>query len=217
MIKIIADYREKSSGVPELLIQKNAEVRFASLAVGDYIINGHITVERKSSEDFIQSLINNRLFEQCVRLRKKAGRVLMLVEGNPYQTEHRIEKQAVRGALLSVMVSWQIPVMHSKNAEDSVSILIAIGMQSLKNNNFVRLISGYKPKKIKIHQLRFLQGLPCTGPILAGRLYNHFGNIKSVVTANMEELRKIKGIGKKNAKTIVDFVSGIWETADKKK
>lgn len=208
MIKIIADYREKHSGVPELLIQKNAEVRFASLAVGDYIINGHITVERKSSEDFIQSLISNRLFEQCSRFRKKAGRVLMLVEGNPYQTEHRIEKQAVKGALLSVMISWQIPVIHSKNVEDSASILIMLGMHSLKNNNFVRQISGYKPKKIKLHQLRFLQGLPCIGPTLAGRLYNHFGNIKSVVTANAEELQKIKDIGKKSAKTIIDFVSG---------
>lgn len=207
MVKITADYREKPSGLPELLLRKNAEVCFASLATGDYIINGHITVERKSSEDFIQSIMNNRLFEQCSRL-KKACRVFILVEGNPYQTGHRIDKQAVRGALLSVMVSWQIPVMYAKNTEDSAELLMMLGKQSVKDTGYVRMLNGYKPKRIKSHQLRFLQGLPRTGSTLASRLYDYFGNIKSVVNANADELRKIKGIGKKSAKKIVDFVSG---------
>lgn len=51
-------------------------------------------------------------------------------------------------------------------------------------------------------------GLPRTGPVLASRLYGHFGSIKSVVTASAEELQTIKGIGKKSTKVIVDFVSG---------
>lgn len=207
MIRIIADYREKSSGVPEMLVQKHAEVSFESLTVGDYIINGQITAERKTADDFVQSIISNRLFDQCSRLKRTHERVFLFIEGNPYSTHHKIDKDAVRGAVLSVMVAWQIPVIYSKNKDESVNLLMIIGAQSLKENCYVRLTRGYKPKKIKNHQLRFLQGLPCTGPTLAGRLYNHFGNIKSLVNASPEDLRKIKGIGKKSANRIAEFVT----------
>ena len=56
MIKITCDFREKRSGIPEMLIQKNAEVGFSNLIAGDYIINNQIIVERKSAEDCISFL-----------------------------------------------------------------------------------------------------------------------------------------------------------------
>ena len=85
-IRIIADYREKPSGIPDKLIQKNVGVSITTLPVGDYIINEQIIVERKSAEDFIVSIINNRLFEQCARLKRNAERSFLLIEGNPYKT-----------------------------------------------------------------------------------------------------------------------------------
>ena len=206
MIKITCDFREKKSGIPELLIQKNAEVDFSNLIVGDYIINNQIIVERKSAEDFIQSIINNRLFEQCAKLKTKSERTLILVEGDPYKTKHKINEQAIRGALLSILASWQIPIINSKNIDDSVEILCMLGIQSLKNSEFVRLQNGSRPKRIKNQTLGFLQGLPGTGPTLAGRLLEHFGNIRSIINATDEELTIIEGLGKKKAKKIVDFV-----------
>jgi len=66
--------------------------------------------------------------------------------------------------------------------------------------------TGYKSKKNKSRKLRFLQGLPSIGPNLADRLYNNFGNIESVITASFKDLMKIKGIGKKGANKIREFV-----------
>ena len=190
-----------------MLIQKNAEVGFSNLIAGDYIINNQIIVERKSAEDFIQSIINNRLFEQCSKLKTKSERTLIVVEGDPYKTKHKINEHAIRGALLSVMTSWQIPLINSKHIEDSVEILCVLGMQSLKNSKYVRIQNGFRPKRIKNQTLRFLQGLPGTGPTLAGRLLEHFGNIRSIVNATDEELTIIEGLGKKKANKIIDFVS----------
>ncbi|MFH1319742.1 MAG: ERCC4 domain-containing protein [Bacteroidota bacterium] len=206
-IRITADYREKPSGIPDKLIQKDVEVSITSLPVGDYIINDQIIVERKSAEDFIQSIINNRLFDQCARLKRKAERSFLLIEGNPYKTNHDIDKQAIRGAILSIMVSWQIPIMFSKDTEDSAEILIMTGKQAIKENRLIPLINGYKPKKIKSHRLRFLQGLPSIGPKLANRLFDNFGNIESVIVAPVEELMGIDGIGKKGASRIKEFVT----------
>ena len=205
IIKITCDFREKHSGIPKLLADNKVDVSFSSLSTGDYIINDQIIVERKTSEDFIQSIIDNRLFEQCSKLKKESRRVLILIEGNPYKTEHKIDARAVKGAILSILSAWQIPVIYSQSGDCSVELMMMLGTQSLKDNVHIRMYKGYKTKKIKSQKLRFLQGIPSTGPAIAERLMEYFGNIKSIVNARGDELRKIKGVGKKNSKRIVDF------------
>jgi Fanconi anemia group M protein len=205
IIKITCDFREKNSGIPKLLADKKVNISFSSLTAGDYIINDQILVERKTAEDFIQSIMDNRLFEQCSKLKKDLRRVLILIEGNPYKTEHKIDGSAVKGAILSILTAWQIPVIYSQSVENSVELMMMIGTQSLKGNVHIRMYKGYKTKKIKSQRLRFLQGIPSIGPAIAARLIDHFGTIKSIVNTSADELRKIKGIGKKNAKKIVEF------------
>lgn len=205
-IQILIDHREKVSGISEMLSERQVKIGFAMLRAGDYVINTHITVERKTSEDFIQSIIHNRLFEQCKRLKGNAARPLIIIEGNPYTTRHNISPEAVKGALLSVMVAWQIPVIHAKNREDCLSILLGLGKQDLKSDILLRPLNGYKPKRIGTHRLRFLQGLPRTGPKIAYRLYDHFGSIRSVMHADAKQLRSVTGIGKKSAEMIVQFL-----------
>ncbi len=205
IIKITCDFRERHSGIPKLLEDNKIDITFSSLTEGDYIINDQIIVERKTAEDFIQSIIDNRLFEQCSKLKKVSRRTLILIEGNPYKTEHKIDARAIKGAILSILTAWQIPVIYSQNVDNSVELMLMLGMQSLKDNVHIRIYKGYKPKKIKSQRLRFLQGIPSTGPAIAARLMDYFGNIKSIVNTSADELRKIKGIGKNKAKKIIDF------------
>jgi len=205
-ISIIADYREKPSGIPDLLMQKNAKVTIQPLMTGDYLINERVIIERKSAEDFIQSIINNRLFEQCSRMRRTVMIPAFLLEGDPYSTNHRMNDQAIRGALLSVKVAWQIPVIFSNNKEESADLLMMIGRQVIKDSPFIPLINGYKPKKARSRKLRFLQGLPAVGPRLANRLYGHFGTIQSVISAPSGKLMEIDGIGKNVARGIREFI-----------
>jgi Fanconi anemia group M protein len=208
MIKINCDFRERPSGIPTLLAHNNVDVTFSSLRVGDYVINNQIIVERKTAEDLIQSIISNRLFKQCSGLKKESRRTLILIEGNPYKTAHKMEERAIRGAIISILTAWQIPVIYSQSADKSVELMMMLGTQSLKDNVHIRQHNVYKSKKIKNQKLGFLQGIPSTGPALAGRLMEYFGTIKSLVNASPDELRKIKGIGKKNAKRINNFFSG---------
>ncbi|MBW8051301.1 MAG: hypothetical protein FVQ77_13355 [Cytophagales bacterium] len=125
-LTIKTDYREKRSGIPDLLIQKNVDVIIIPLPIGDYIINDQIIIERKSAEDFVSSLIHKRLFEQCARLKKSKPQyqddwwcgkhnILFIIEGNPLTTNHNIKKEAIKGAILSILISWQIPVIYTKN------------------------------------------------------------------------------------------------------
>jgi len=47
-----------------------------------------------------------------------------------------------------------------------------------------------------------LQGIPGVGPERACTLLDRFGSVEAVVTANMEELLAIKGIGKNTVDAI---------------
>lgn len=111
-IGILADYREKRSGIPELLMQSEINVKVVNLVAGDYLIDEQVIVERKTNEDFIQSLLCNRLFEQCSKLKRESDFQLFIIEGDTYRTNHDISQQAVKGALLSISAAWQIPVFY---------------------------------------------------------------------------------------------------------
>ena len=93
-ISIIADNREKESGIPDMLTAKKVNIIFRQLFVGDYHINDHIVIERKTSVDFVQSIIDGRLFSQCAKLRKSSAVPLIIVEGNPFTTQHSISPVA---------------------------------------------------------------------------------------------------------------------------
>ncbi|HDO27825.1 MAG TPA: heavy metal resistance protein CzcA, partial [Bacteroidetes bacterium] len=69
-ITLVADNREKLSGIPGMLANKGADVTMMQLATGDYMINDEIIIERKTSTDFVASIINGRLLKQCAGLRK---------------------------------------------------------------------------------------------------------------------------------------------------
>mgnify|MGYP003541883864 FL=1 len=208
LISIQADHRENPSGIPELLAGNDGvPLHVSTLPAGDYVINGTIGVERKSAEDFVQSIIANRLFDQIARLKRSASRPLLIVEGNPYMTAHKIQDCAIRGAVLSVLVSWQVPVMFSKSKEDTVALLLMAARQDLNAFSQVAAHKNYRPKRLVRRQLFFLQGIPDVGPVLATRLLKKFCNLKAVITATEKELRQVEGIAQNSAKKIVVFMS----------
>lgn len=202
---IIADYREERSGIPDLLRQMGCRVKVTSLKAGDYIVNDSITIERKSKEDFVLSLMKGRLFKQCVMLQKSGYVPTLLIEGNPYHTVHDISREAIRGALLSVSLAWQIPVNYSANTNDTAGLIMMIARQNPKEKNTTYRY-GYKPKTLRKQQLNFLQGLPLIGPKLAIELMNYFGSLEHILTASEDELAKTPGIGKQIASKISRFM-----------
>ena len=205
-LNIVADQREKPSGIPNLLMQKEGIKCLTDyLKFGDYIINNEIHVERKTADDFVRSIINGRLFNQCSKLRHVTLNPCIIVEGSPYETNHEIAYQAIQGAILSISISWHIPALFSKDKADTVEILLLIAKQSVRNKAPV-VRRGHKPKKLKNRQLFFLQGLPSVGPSLALRLLQTFGNLSAILQATDHQLKSVEGIGKNKASAIRKFL-----------
>lgn len=205
-MKIQADHRERDLDLLSLLREIDPEMEIAALPYGDYLINGEITVERKTAADFLISIIDGRLFKQLSRLKKHCRRPLLLIEGDPYATNLSFDPRAIRGALLSTQVIWYIPILFSKSREDTRDIFLTIGRQEESSTALLTLRGSYRPKRLKSKQLYILQGLPHVGPRLARRLLDHFGSVIGVMNGTVDDLLMVEGLGRVSARAIREIL-----------
>ncbi|MBN3036043.1 MAG: hypothetical protein JW861_10700 [Bacteroidales bacterium] len=202
---IRVDFRERRSGIPEMIRKRGVRVIIDNLKTGDYLINDEILVERKTREDFIGSLVQNRLFGQCARLRQSAYAPLLIIEGNPYVTGHKISAEAIRGALVSVSVAWQIPVLIADGPSETCDIMLLAGRQMVYPGNPLHR-KGRKGRMKEDQRSSFLQGLPGIGARLAVALLKRFGSVQAVVNSSPGQMMEVDGIGKKKAAGIRSFL-----------
>jgi Fanconi anemia group M protein len=200
------DYREKTSGLIDLLQETELILEVGLVPYADYIINDAITIERKTARDFLISIIDGRLFNQLSNLKKHCLRPLLLLEGNPYETDLAFDPLAIKGALLSTQAIWYIPVIFSRSKEETRDLFLMLGRQEESNLDVAPLRGGYRPKRLKSRQLYLIQGLPQVGTTLAKRLLEHFGSVAGIVNATIAELICVEGIGQVAAKAIREIL-----------
>lgn len=205
-MRITVDYRERASGLLELIREHDALVEVKPLPFGDYIINDSITIERKTARDFLISIIDGRLFTQLSNLKKHCPCPVVLIEGNPFKMDVDIDPAAIKGALISVETIWYVPIVFTRSKEDSVETLLMMGRQEETYMDVVPLRGGYRPKRLKSRQLFILQGLPKVGPTVAKRLLEHFGSVSNAMNASVEDLTQVEGIGRITAEKIREVV-----------
>ena len=135
--KILIDYREKNSLVASELINLNLNIELKELKVGDYIVKG-TAIERKTVNDFISSIKNKRLVNQLEELQQYKNK-LLIIEGLDEQelytdSEERIgmHPNAVRGFLLSVLLKYKVPVLFTKNYEDTAKFILILSKKKEK-------------------------------------------------------------------------------------
>ena len=150
------------------------------------------------------SLLSGRLFRQCGKLRASGKVCMMIVEGDIVDTRHDISTEALNGAMLSVMVRWQIPVYTVKDKKETAHAIVRIGMQNVKTeHNFAAWSKG--SHKNHNSQVYFLCSLPSIGPQLALRLLQAFGSLAEIVNSSEKELTSVEGIGKQKARKLFAF------------
>ncbi|MCF8230015.1 MAG: hypothetical protein K9G58_11935 [Bacteroidales bacterium] len=205
-ILITADHREKASSIPDQLKNKYfLTLEYKLLKSGDYLINNQFLIERKTNQDFIRSLIGNQLFEQCRKIKQSRLPSLLIIEGNPFHTNSKISSQAIKAALLAITASWQIPVFYSSDQKDTAHTILKLAKSSFYPRTMF-LQREPKPKKIRSKQSFFVQGLPGISKTLSHQLLLEFQTIENLIKSDVKTLMKIRGIGKKKAETIYEFI-----------
>ena len=102
----------------------NTKIISKQLEIGDYILSKDVCVERKTIEDFVNSMIDGRLFTQLVNLRESYPKPLILVEGNFEEIFNlrNIHKNSIIGALTSIALDYQTPIINTKTQTKPPSI-----------------------------------------------------------------------------------------------
>ncbi len=208
-VKIVVDSREYFSGIPSIL-SSIADVEIKQLPVGDYVVSERICIERKTIDDFIDSIIKKRIFDQIIRLKEGYEKPLLIIENG--EMERNFNFKALYGAIACILVDYDIPVIKTDNKEETSFMIYSIACrEQLKNKREIAL-RGKKPKmELKEWQRFIVEGLPNVSVVLAKRLLSRFKSVRNVMNANFEELKEVDGIGEKKAKKIVDVLDAIWE------
>jgi Fanconi anemia group M protein len=209
-MKVTVDYRERPSGIIDLMIQAGIKLKIEKMSYGDYIINDRITIERKTATDFLLSMIDGRLFKQVANLKKNTRHPLILIEGNPFRTDLKVNRSAIQGALLNIQIIFYLPIVYSRSRKESVEMMQNMARQIEKNTDVMPLRNGYRPRKLASRQLYILQGLPGIGPQIAKRLLKRFGSVSKALMAPVERLNRVDGIGLVTAKKIREVLDSYW-------
>jgi DNA excision repair protein ERCC-4 len=208
-IDIVADDRERKSNVIESLLEiENVEVDIKRLSVGDYQIGSRVIVERKTLNDFAISIIDGRLFKQMVYLANSKPQGVLILEGTAsYPVEIGVTREAMQGALITVSLILGIPVLRSKNPAETAKLIIFIARQIKSITSGGGQRHGYPPKGLRYRQRYILQGLPKVGRERADRLLDRFGSVEAVISAGIDDLQTVEGIGRNIAEKIKWTVS----------
>jgi Fanconi anemia group M protein len=198
-IKIEIDYREKNSLVASELVHLGFEIEFKELKVADYIVK-ETAIERKTVNDFISSMTNKRLFKQLEELQQYESK-LLIVEGVEEfelyddKREWGIPSNAIRGLLLSILLRYKVPIIFSKNEEDTAKFIYVLSRKKEKDSSEQSFKAKKKSFNKKEQMQYILEGFPGIGPKTAKKLLEEYGSINNILNAKMEDLEKT--IGKK--------------------
>lgn len=206
---VYADDRENK--VAKELSRMEAVVKKKRLDVADFLVSERTAVERKEAKDFVDSIVDNRLFEQIQSLHQFENPVL-LIEGKDLYSHRDIHPNAIRGALASIAIDHNISVLWSNEIKGTAELLRSLAKREQEENEKeVAVRGGKSPKTEKELQEFVVAGLPDINTKIARRLLKEFGTIQEVFTASEGELKEVEGIGDKKAEGIKKLVQKEYE------
>lgn len=214
-VQIYADSREAKSGVVKKLFDMGMGINTGNLDVADYVLSDRVAVERKSVDDFIESLIKKeKLFNQLFRLKKSYYKPILLIEGdNIYK--RAVNPNAVRGALAAITIDLGIPMLFTRSPDETADMLASIASREQKFKQREASPHADKSKRSLQEQQEYVvAAISNIGPVIARNLLEHFGTVENIVNATEEELVKVPNVGKKTAEKIKELLTTPYEESE---
>ncbi len=203
VIKLVVDSRELTSAVARELTRLGVNITTETLQIGDYIVSDEVAVERKETGDFVQSLIDGRLFVQLTALRAAYRRPVLIIEGERLIGLRAVNPTAIYGALASIAIRIQVPIIWSHNAEETANILYRLAhLEQVESKRPIRTRTP-DTKSADARTLEYiLSGFPGIDTVISRAILEEFRTLQRVFQASEEELKRVRGVGPKTAARI---------------
>lgn len=219
---VVIDLRENSKH-PEFragFIAAGLRAAVAELPVGDFILLSEkepsIVIERKTVEDFANSIRDNRVWSQGKRLAEAAAehglRPLIILEGCLEELEKytgwRI--QSILRVMDTLILEYGIPILNTPNKDATAKWIIAKAksLGKTESKRVVRMRTEKKPETVEERVLYVAESI--IGPVLARKLLSHFKTLRNIANASITELMRVEGIGEARAREVFEIFNTPW-------
>jgi Fanconi anemia group M protein len=198
---ITVDDRETSSRVAGRLHELGASITLERLEFGDRIL-----VERKTVQDFMNTLVERDLFGQIRAMADAVPRPVLIIEGeDDLYAVRNIHPNAIRGTLAAITVDMGVALIRTRDADDTAETLYVLAQREGSERGERKVHPKKSYHSVREEQEYALAAFPNVGLKSARLLLEHFGSLKAIVDAEPEELAAVHGIGEKTARAIWDL------------
>jgi ERCC4-related helicase len=207
---VLVDPRERDMG--KMLESFGLEITLTTLAVGDYVLSERLAVERKTAEDFVQSIIDpeRNLFRQISDLAKTYQRPILILEGRDLYTR-QMNPASIRGALASIAVDYGVPIIPTENQEETAAVISLLAKRERREGREPKQHGHKTARTLNEQQEYLISAIPSVGPAVARKLLRHFGSVEKIMTASREDLQEVELVGPKIAERIRELVGGEYK------
>ncbi len=205
--KVIIDNRERNAELIGAIEANGTEMEFRTVHVGDYVVSDRVCIERKTINDFENSIINGRLFDQVRRLKENYEFPILILEGDA--DYFRLKNSVINGAIASLYIDYGINVICTYDVQNTADVISSIARHEQDDGTREPSLKGGARAYTHEQFQEYVMGnLPGIGPKLAKALLRHFKSIRSIANADEKELMQVEKIGRKKAKMISNTLNG---------
>ncbi|MFX1312785.1 MAG: ERCC4 domain-containing protein, partial [Promethearchaeota archaeon] len=200
--QIICDNRETASSVVRMLSLMGVNLKLEQLPIADYVLSNRVGIERKTAQDFSDSIKDGRLFRELIDLKDHFERSILILEGNPLD-ESIINENALYGAITTIILNIGISIYKTKNSEETANFLYQLAKkEQSESKKKISIRFDKVPLETSFLLEYIVAGIPGVNNLRAKNLLNAFKTLQKLFLADISDLTKVENIGKKIAQDI---------------
>ncbi|MFX1465145.1 MAG: ERCC4 domain-containing protein [Promethearchaeota archaeon] len=207
VIKIDSSVRET---IINELNERNIILEVKSIEPFQFIVSEDIGGFIKTFQEFYESIKTRDFFNNAKLLRNQFLRPLFILEDDDSKD---LDRKILLETLATLFIHFDIPVIFSRNAKDTVKLLLTITRRE-KSDKVKRIATRMTKAPTEISELQnyILKGIPSINDELARKLLVQFKTFENLVTAKPEDFMEVKGIGKKLAEKLYTVFNSLYRS-----
>jgi len=199
---VVCDNRETASAVVRALSLMGVNLVLKQLTVADYILSERVGIERKSAQDFNDSVKDGRLFNELFELKNNFARPILILEGDPFLNSN-INQNALYGAITSIILNLGITIYKTNDPSDSAMFIYQLAKKEQSDSKMdLKLRFDKKPIEISSLLEFIVAGIPGINALRAKNLLRELKSLQEIFNADIGDLMKVESVGKKIAQEI---------------
>jgi len=214
-VEVVIDQRELDSAIArDLSMREGMETRLETLEVGDYVLSDRVVVERKTVEDFLETLTggDRSLFEQVGDAARHYGRPVVVIEGEGLYDRRNVHPNAIHGALASLAVDFGASVLQTADEAETADLLAVLAAREQEDGDRSVSVHGEKQSRTLAEQQEYVvASIAEVGPVTARSLLAELGSVEAVMTADHDQLMEAEGVGEVTAGRIREVVTSSYD------